>query len=322
MGDDEPKSAGLKAVVGRSARPGASDTTQLQIALHEIEYCRDAIRGAYIRVMLGQMRTSLDDAAPLPPDVQETVDLIDSLERKMRSSRTFVLNRLPNYKSGTRGLGDTAPHSYEVGGVKYLFSRDKAEEACFVIAVPLDEYLSFEVDDTGRILDPGRAALHARPFIHLPPRRLREMRRLNAVMFEDKAGLGDLLPSFLALYTEFVAFAIEDQPAILGAHLLSRRFPGPARDLLADHSRKTMSITRRLLDHLGYKSLAEDDADAQAGFAVTGMTLFHVLKRWEEHCCKSLFLNDFAEDFCRMRVEKAGDIEYLICRPSLIPPPR
>ena len=322
MRDDDTKSAGLKAIVERSARPGASDTTQLQVALHEIEYCRDAIRGAYIRVMLGQMRTAFDDAAPLPPDVQETVDLIDSLERKMRSSRTFVLNRLPNYKSGTRGPGAAAPHSYEVGGVKYLFSRDKAEDACFVIAVPLDEVLSFEVDDTGQIQSAGRGVLHARPFIHLPPRRIREMRRLNEVIFEDGAGLGDLLPSFLALYTEFVAFAIEDQPAILGAHLLSRRFPGPARELLEDHSKKTMAITRRLLVDLGYKSLTDDGADARAGLEITGMTLFHVLKRWQDHCCKSLFLNDFAEHFCKMRIEKPGDIEHLIPRPSRIPTPR
>jgi hypothetical protein len=318
---DETKSAGLKAIVERSARPGASDTTQLQVALYEVECNRDAIRRAYVRVMLGKMRTSLDDEAPLPPDVRETVELIDSLERKMRSSRTFVLNRLPAFR-GAPGYGGAALNSYEVGGVKYLFSRDKAEDACFGIAVPLEEYLSFEVDDSGRVEGAARKVLHARPFIHLPPRRIKEMRRLNAAMFDDQGGLGDLLPSFIALYTEFVAFAVEDQPAILGAHLLSRRFPGPARELLEDHSRKVMSIAGRVIEDLGYKCLADGGADARAGFAVTGMTLFHVLKRWENHCCKSLFLNDFAEQYGRSRVEKVGDIQHLVSRPSLIPLPR
>lgn len=322
MSGDDTKSAGLKAMVERSARPRGGDTTQLQIALYEVEYNRDAIRRAYVSVMLGKMRAARDDAASLPPDVQETVDLIDSLERKMRSSRTFVLNRLPDFKNGRQALGGAALNSYEIGGVKYLFSREKAEEACFVIAVPLEEYLSFEVDDTGRLQDAERTVIHARPFIHLPPRRLKEMRRLNAVLFEDRAGLGDLLPSFIALYTEFVAFAVEDQPAILGAHLLSRRFPGAARDLLDDHAEKTRSIARRVIEDLGYRCAADDDADARAGFVVTGMTLFHVLKRWEDHCCKSLFLNDFAEQYSRARVVKVGDIEHLIPRPSMIPAPR
>jgi hypothetical protein len=83
-----------------------------------------------------------------------------------------------------------------------------------------------------------------------------------------------------------------------------------------------MSITRRLLDDLGYAGLVEGDTDAQTGFAITGMTLFHVLKRWENHCCKSLFLNDYAEDYRRTRVDKVGDIEYLVARPSRVPTPR
>jgi len=322
MNGEGAKSAGLKAIVERAARPGGGDTTQLQIALYEVEYNRDAIRSAYIRVMLGKMRTGLDDSAPLPPDVQEIVDLIDFLERKMRSTRTFILNRLPNFKSRVPGHGDAVLHSYEAGGMKYLFSRDKTEEACFVIAVPLEEYLSFDVDDTGRVRDADRTVLHARPFIHLPPRRIKEMRRLNSALFEDKAGLGDLLPSFIALYTEFVAFAVEDQPAILGAHLLSRRYPGPARDLLEDHAGKTRSVARRVLDDLGYRCPAGDGVDARAGFAVTGMTLFQVLKRWGDHCCKSLFLNDFAEHYTRAKVMKVGDVDHLIPRPSRVPPPK
>ncbi|MCK9461140.1 MAG: hypothetical protein M0R80_16025 [Proteobacteria bacterium] len=313
---------GFKALIARSARPGESDTAQLQLALHEVECCRDAIRGAYVRVMLGKMRTLHDDSVPLPPDVQETIALVDSLERKMRSTRTFVLNRLPNFGNRLPGLGTAALPSYEAGGLKYLFSREREEDACFVISVPLEEYLSFEVDDTGRIAGVERTVIHARPFIHLPPRRIREMRRLNSALFEDKAGLGDLLPSFLALYTEFVAFAVEDRPAILGAHLLSRRFPTPARELLEDHAAKTMSIAGRVLDELGYHSLVDDGADARAGFAATGMTLFHVLKQWGNHCCKSLFLNDFAEQFSRTRVVKVGDVEHLISRPSLIPAPK
>ena len=313
---------GFKAVIARSARPGESDTAQLQLALHEVECSRDAIRSAYVRVMLGKMRALHDDSAPLPPEVQETIALIDSLERKMRSTRTFVLNRLPKFGSRTPGLGNAPLQSYEAGGMKYLFSREKEEDACFVISVPLEEYLSFEVDDTGRIAGVERTSIHARPFIHLPPRRIREMRRLNSVLFEDKAGLGDLLPSFLALYTEFVAFAIEDQPAILGAHLLARRFPKPARELLEDHAAKTMSIAKRVLDELGYLSLVDDGTDARAGFAVTGMTLFHILKQWESHCCKSLFLNDFAGQYSRTKVLKVGDVDHLIPRPSRVPPPK
>jgi hypothetical protein len=318
---DDTKSAGLKALIERSARPVESETAQLQLALHEIECARDAIRRGYLRVMLGKMRTALDEAAPLPPDVQETIALIDALERKMRSTRTFILNRLPNFRSAASGPGGSGLHSYEVGGMKYLFSRERSQDACFVIAVPLEEYLSLEIEESGRVKDADAVVLHARPFIHFPPRRIREMRRLNAELFADSAGLGDLLPSFLVLYTEFVAFAVEEHPAILGAHLLSKRFPGPARDLLEEHSKRTMSITRKLLEDLGYRSLADEGADGEAGFAVSGMTLFHVLKQWETHCCKSLLLNDFADRYSRTQVKKVGDVDHLIARPSLVPAP-
>jgi len=319
--DGYPRSSGLRAIIESTARPDQTDSIQLQSALHEIECHRDAIRRSYIRVMLGKMRTGLEDDAQLPADVRATIALVDYLESRMRSAKSFILNRLPAFASAPRTPEETALPSFEAGGVKYLFSRERAEHSCFLIALPLEEYLAFEVDDSGRINDADRVRLHAKPCIYLPQQRVREMRRRNGILFDDRAGFGDFLPSFLALYTEFVAFAVEDQPAVLGAHLLSKRFPGPARDLLDDHSAKTMGITRRLLEDLGYRDLVAEATGAEASFAVTGMTLFNVLKRWENHCCKSLFLNDFAEHFCRTQVDKVSDLEHLVAAPSEIPAP-
>jgi hypothetical protein len=299
------KSAGLKAIIERSARPADSDTTQLQVALYEIDCFRDAIRRAYVQVMLGRMRTALDEDAPLPPDVSETVARVEALEQRMRSARGLVISRLPRSEARIPGT-QTPVHSYEVGGVKFLFSRERADSPCFVVAVPLEEYLALEVDDSGRIRDPERVTLHARPFLHLPASKARELRRVNASIFEDSAGHGDLLPSFLPLFTEFVAFAIEEHPAFLAAHLLARRFPEAARALLLDHSWKVMGITRRMLEPLGYRRVL--GGEPQEEFATTGMTLLHVLRHWDSHCCKSLFLNDFAEHFCRTRVEKVAEI--------------
>jgi hypothetical protein len=299
------KSAGLKAIIERSSRPADSDTTQLQVALYEIDCLRDAIRRAYVQVMLGRMRTALDGDAPLPPDVGETVARVEALEQRMRSARGLVISRLPRPEARTPGL--PAPlHSYEAGGVKFLCSRERADHPCFVVAVPLEEYLAFEVDESGRIRDPERITLHARPFLHLPASKARELRKLNTAIFTDTAGHGDLLPSFLPLYTEFVAFAIEEQPAFLAAHLLGRRFPEAARALLLDHSWKVMGITRRMLEALGYRRVLGDES--KEDYATTGMTLLHVLRHWDSHCCKSLFLNDFAEHFCRTRVDKVAEI--------------
>jgi hypothetical protein len=297
--DESNQSAGLKAIIERSRTPRDDDTAQLQSALHEIDYCRDAIRRAYVRVMLGKMRTTHDDDAPLPPDVSETVACVEALERKLRAGRGLVISRLPREA--------TAPlHSYEVGGVKFLFARDKIDDPCFVVTMPLDEYLAFEIDDTGRIRDAERLTLHARPFLHLPARKARELRRINSALFEDTAGHGDLLPSFLPLFTEFVAFAIEEQPAVLAAHLLAKRFPAHGRGLLAEHGARVMGIARRLLESLGYRRALGDEPEE--GFSATGMTLLHVIRNWDVHCCKSLFLNDFAESFLRVRVEKVGEV--------------
>ncbi|MFH0777162.1 MAG: hypothetical protein V2A71_00890, partial [Candidatus Eisenbacteria bacterium] len=65
-----------------------------------------------------------------------------------------------------------------------------------------------------------------------------------------------------------------------------------------------------------------DGKEDETGIIVTGMTLFHVLKRWDLHCCKSFFLNDFAEHYGRTRVEKVGDVDHLIARPSRVPAPK
>jgi hypothetical protein len=297
--DPFTKSAGLKAIIEQSRPPRDSDTTQLQVALYEIDGFRDAIRRAYLQVMLGNMRAAPDDA-PLPPEVRDTVARVEALERRMRSAGGLVISRIH------RGEGPTPRHSFEAGGVKYLFAREKADDPCFVVAVPLQEFLAFEVDDDGRIRDPERIELHARPFLHLPARKARELRRVNAALFEDGAGHGDLLPSFLPLYTEFVAFAIEEQPAVLGAHLLAKRHPKAARALLEDHAAKVMGITRRMLDALGYRRTVGDEPPA--GLAMSGMTLLQVLRRWDNHCCKSLLLNDFAEHFARLHVRKVEDL--------------
>jgi hypothetical protein len=84
----------------------------------------------------------------------------------------------------------------------------------------------------------------------------------------------------------------------------------------------TINITHGLLDDLGYRSALADGREDETGIIVTGMTLFNVLKRWELHCCKSLFLNDFAEHYTRTRVEKVGDVDHLIARLSRAPAAR
>lgn len=307
------KSKGLKELIERTPR---RDNDALQTVLSDIEYNRDAIRQAYIRTMLGSMGR-FEGEEKLPREVKEMIRKVDDLETMVRRSKNFIIDQLPNDKNRPGTVDASSLPSYTSGFMKYLFARDRAEDACFGVAVPLEEYLNFEIDDCARPEGAEGKTIHARPFIHIPSRKVPFIEAGNRAIFEDTAELGDFLPSYLSVYTEFVAFAIEDAPAVLGAHLLGKRFPDEANRLLQEHTRRTQMITKQVIGKLGYRSML----DTEEGFelASSGMPLFNVLKQWELHCCKSYHLTEFAEMFGLIDVKKVNDMEYAFGRPSMAP---
>jgi hypothetical protein len=303
--------------------------------LGEIEFARLPMLQAYKKVMLGTKAILEPRQVSLgagPREVDALLDRIQAhesrLKRTARPRQEFFLRDIPAFDADRGGASASLP-SFTTEGIKYLFARRNTRRVGLGVAVRYEDFAALTIDEQGRVSYPAGRQLGARPFVVLPPDGMIQAARANEARLVDHGGYGHHLPVYVKLYSDLIAFVLQPHPALLGAHLLYRNYPREAEQLLDEHARLTSEITSRALYFLGYeppqtaaelrgqKRRDRDNAVLQG----SGLRLFQALEEWPTHCCKSLFLEEFAQSYRRISIAPVNDLTAFGHERVTAPPP-
>jgi len=313
---------------------GDAEAFSFSRILSEIESSRFAVARAFKTVMLGAqavLRPELVEPGAGPEGVNRLLDAVRDLEIDVRAASTggagFFLNALPRCDATDPRRPLARDPSIADHRVKYLPSNEAPGEPCLGVALDDDDLRALEPDAFGRVSLPVGKVVGVTPFLLMPSRGMAEAARRDEARYADHAGLGYNVPTFVRLYADFVAFALQEHPAILASILLARAHPGEAAKLRAFHAQLTDEVSAAVLYFLGY-----EDTEAPPAVAVgrrardaevlcrCGLRLFDALVGWHAHCCRTMLIGEFVESFRELCIEKVGDLKEHALNRRTIPP--
>ncbi len=305
-----------------------NDKKRLDIIIGELNRSKQSLLEAYLNVMLGIRELSGATTAERRvarmrnPDIDAAYDDILSLEGALSESEYFFRSRLPNV-AATEPEGAALP-SYSAAGVKYLLDKDRPGTVGFGLEIPLDEFQRMTVDERiGRFnYESSLKRIHIKPFFYTPPDQMLIEADKNLETYQDTHGRGYYVPTFVRLYTEFVAFALQDHPLVVGAHVLTRHKSAEAAFLKAGQANVVEAINAHILQQLGYVPTEGRAVENRSSIPPAAMGFEHIdsLINWRDFFCKRLFLVEFAASYKAIAVDKIVDMaEYMMQRNSIPP---
>lgn len=318
-----------------SPRPTQDEEKAFSSALREIEIARLPMLKSLKTVMLGTsaiLHPEQREPGEGPKEVDLLIDKIRDSENKLSrsdSGGSFILRDLPRFSDSTLEIDRGAVPSFTSGNVKYLFSGKNPSRVGLGVAVSLEDYLAVRFGEYGDLIYESRKSFGVKPFFCMPPRAVSYSARHMEEHLSDHGGYGYYLPGFVKLYSEFIAFALQDHPAILAAHLLGKRYPGEAKEMIETHNRLVSRVSSSMLHFLGYELVSGGERESMSRrerdnevLRSCGLRLFDSLVNWRDHCCRSRTQEEFARSYLELDIEKTSDLsQYLSSRVTVPPQP-
>ena len=311
---DEPSTDG--------ASPSSVPPAPFTAILSEIENAKCAVAVAYKKVMLGTQAILHPELAELgigPPEIDKVLDTVKAVEATVcgtsGGSPTFYMRDLPPADEPVLQKADSRLVSYVSNGVRYLLPGKICGNVGFGVAISCDDHRAIRLSDSGRMSYPFMMSLGVTPFIAMPPDGMLAAARENEQRYHDRAGHGFNLPTFVRAYTDFLAFAVQTTPAALGALLLYDRYPRAAEELLIEHDKLTAKISSAAIYFVGFESTGTRPNAAQRRSLrdsvvsqSCGLGMIEAIVDWRNQCCRTSVLDEFAESYRDLRVDKIADV--------------
>jgi len=290
--------------------------------LAEIETARFAITVAFKKVLLGTQAILQPECAEPgagPPEVDYLLESVRLLASKMHGNAGgktgFYMRDPPPADQPLRQSAASRLASYTSHGARYLFPGKSSGSVGFGVAIACDDRGAIQIDNIGRATYPFMMSIGVAPFIAMPPDGMLAAARENEQRYRDRAGHGFHLPTYVEAYADFLAFAVQETPAALGALLLHEKHPEAAQELLDEHDKLTAKISSTALYFLGYEETGlRPGAPARRSLRDSevarscGMSLVDALVDWMNQCCRSAILGAFADSYRDLRIDKVADV--------------